>query len=105
MKYRHQFRLRVSIGQVAEFRRRSVSMHSIIPPPVSVRLHRTPDVLGVGNKKGFRMGVDLPTIRPVASIEGVSPTGFTGRQIHSPLAEWVHRRAFNALDNQDRIGG
>ncbi len=48
----------------------------------------------------FSLGVGPISMRWVARIESVSPSGFTDRQLRGPFAEWVHRHSFIALDNQ-----
>ncbi len=100
MNYRHHFQVRASLDRVSDFHSRAASMPAITPPPLSVQLHYAPDVLREGDKMDFSLGVGPISIRWVARIEGVSPTGFTDRQVHGPFAEWVHRHSFNALNNQ-----
>jgi ligand-binding SRPBCC domain-containing protein len=65
------------------------SKAAITPPPLSVRLHHAPDVLGEGDEMDFNLGVGPISIRWVARIEGVSPNGFTDRQLRGPLVEWI----------------
>jgi ligand-binding SRPBCC domain-containing protein len=98
MKYRHQFRLRTSIRQVADFHRLSASMAAITPPPIVLKVQQAPSLLADGDKMAFTMWLGPLPIQWLARIESVSPSGFTDRQIHGPFAEWVHRHTFFAID-------
>ncbi len=100
MNSRHRFQVRAPLMRVSDFHSQAASMPAITPPPLSVRIHHAPDVLGEGDEMDFSLGVGPISMRWVARIEGVSPSGFTDRQIRGPFAEWVHRHTFNALDNQ-----
>jgi ligand-binding SRPBCC domain-containing protein len=100
MNYCHRFQVHAPLSRVSDFHSKAASMPTITPPPLSVRLHHTPDVLGEGDDMDFSLGVGPFSIRWEARIERVSSTSFTDRQIHGPFAEWVHRHSFNALDNQ-----
>jgi len=100
MNYRHRFVVRAPLARVSDFHRQVASMPAITPPPLSVRLYHAPDILGEGDEMDFSLGVGPVRIRWLARIEGVSPNGFTDRQVRGPFAEWVHRHSFNALDNQ-----
>ncbi|HVP21899.1 MAG TPA: hypothetical protein VMS73_08565 [Anaerolineaceae bacterium] len=100
MSYRHCFQVRAPLARVSDFHSKASSMPAITPPPLSVRIHHAPDVLGEGEGMDFSLGVGPISIRWVTRIERVSSTGFTDRQTQGPFAEWVHRHSFNALDNQ-----
>lgn len=100
MKYRHQFRVPVSIEQVAEFHRRSASMPAITPPPILVKVQRSPAVLTDGDEMAFTMWLGPLPVHWLARIEAVSATGFTDRQLRGPFAEWIHRHNFIAVDAQ-----
>jgi ligand-binding SRPBCC domain-containing protein len=39
-------------------------------------------------------------IRWSASIEDITDSGFTDRQLSGPFSEWVHRHIFNQVDDQ-----
>jgi ligand-binding SRPBCC domain-containing protein len=100
MNYCHRFTVRASLAHVSDFHCKSASMPAITPPPLRVRLYQAPDVLGEGDEMDFSLGAGPISIRWVARIEGVTPSGFTDRQVRGPFAEWVHRHSFNALDGQ-----
>ena len=100
MKYHHRFQVSAPLARVSDFHSMASSMPAITPPPLSVRLHHAPDVLGEGDEMDFSVGVGPMSIRWVARIEHVSSNGFTDLLIHGPFAEWVHRHSFNALDDQ-----
>jgi ligand-binding SRPBCC domain-containing protein len=81
MKYYHRFRVPASIDQVAEFHRHSTSMAAITPPPILVRVQRSPAVLANGDEMAFTMWLGLLPVHWLARIEAVSDTGFTDRQL------------------------
>lgn len=100
MKYLHHFQVRAPLARVRDFHSQAASMPAITPPPLSVRLHHAPDELREGDEMDFSLGVGPVSIRWLARIEGVSPNGFTDRQVHGPFAEWAHRHSFNSVDSQ-----
>jgi ligand-binding SRPBCC domain-containing protein len=100
MIYRHRFQVNAPLARVSEFHSQAASMPAITPPPLSVRLHHAPQILGEGDEMDFSLGVGPISIRWVARIEHVSSRGFSDRQVRGPFAEWVHRHSFNALDDQ-----
>lgn len=97
-RYRHRFRVRATLEQVASFHSRADSMPAITPPPIVVRLHHTPPVLAEGDEMNFTLWLGPLPVNWLARIEDVSPTGFSDRQIQGPFAEWVHRHAYAAVD-------
>ncbi len=100
MNYRHSFQVGAPLAVVRDFHRKAASMPAITPPPLSVRLHHAPDVLGEGDEMDFSLGICPISMRWVARIESISTNGFTDRQVRGPFAEWVHRHSFIALDSQ-----
>lgn len=100
MNYKHRFQVRAPLERVSQFHSQAASMPAITPPPLSVRLHHVPDVLGEGDQMDFSLGVGPISIHWLAQIEDVSPNGFTDRQLIGPFAEWVHRHSYHALDSQ-----
>jgi len=100
MNYRHRFEVHAPLTRVSDFHSQAASMPAITPPPLRVRLHHAPDVLGEGDEMDFSLEVGLISIHWVARIEHVSPAGFTDRQVRGPFSEWVHQHTFNALDDQ-----
>lgn len=100
MNYRHRFQVRAPLDLVNDFHSHAASMALITPPPLSIRLHHAPEVLGEGDEMDFSLGAGPLSIRWVARIERVSTTGFTDRQIKGPFAEWVHQHSFIALNNE-----
>ena len=100
MIYHHRFRVAAPLPGVAEFHSRAASMAAITPPPIVVRMHRTPAVLTEGSEMEFTMWLGVLPLRWWARIEDVSPAGFTDRQVRGPFAEWVHRHSFIAVDEQ-----
>jgi ligand-binding SRPBCC domain-containing protein len=100
MRFRHSFRIRAPLAQVAAFHRQSRSMGAITPPPAIVRLHRAPPELGEGDEMEFTIWMGPLPIRWKARIEQVSLQGFTDRQLRGPFKEWVHRHSFHTTDAQ-----
>ena len=47
----------------------------------------------------FSLKLGPLAIRWLAQIEGVTPAGFTDRQLRGPFAEWVHQHKFSAVDD------
>jgi ligand-binding SRPBCC domain-containing protein len=98
MKYCHRFRVHAPLAIVADFHSQSSSMPAITPPPVVVRLKKTPEVLAEGDEMEFTMWLGPIPIFWKARIESVSSNGFTDRQLRGPFAEWVHRHSFVGVD-------
>jgi ligand-binding SRPBCC domain-containing protein len=100
MNYHHRFQVRAPLDRISDFHSRAASMPAITPPPLRVRLHHAPEVLGEGDEMNFSLGVGPFSIHWVARIEEVSPNGFTDRQLRGPFAEWIHRHNFIALNSE-----
>ena len=98
MHYHHEFVVRAPLAAVAAFHSRSASMGAITPPPIMVRIHHAPPLLGSGDQMAFTLWMGPLPIRWLAQIEEVTPTGFVDRQLRGPFAHWVHRHTFVALD-------
>jgi len=63
-------------------------------------VQRAPPVLAEGDEMEFTMWLGLLPVGWLARIEGVSPNGFTDRQLRGPFAEWVHCHRFVAVTEQ-----
>ncbi len=100
MNYRHHFQVHAPLALVRDFHSKAACMPAITPPPLSVRLHNAPDVLGEGDEMDFSLEVGPISMRWVARIEKVSPNYFIDRQLRGPFAEWVHQHSFYAVDDQ-----
>ena len=98
MQFTHEFVVDAPLAVVAEFHRRSASMGAITPPPVIVRIHEAPDLLGEGDEMAFTLYMGPLPIHWRARIEETSATGFVDRQLSGPYAAWVHRHRFEAID-------
>jgi ligand-binding SRPBCC domain-containing protein len=94
MRYEHRFRVRASLAAVAGFHSRAASMPAITPPPITVRVHRAPALLGEGDEMDFTMWAGPLPMRWVAQIANVSAKGFTDTQVRGPFAFWQHRHSF-----------
>ena len=98
MKFRHTFRVNAPLQAVADFHARSASMGAITPPPVNVRVHHAPEILREGDQMDFTLWLGPLPIRWLASIENISPNGFSDRQLKGPFSSWVHRHSFLPID-------
>lgn len=94
MRYEHRFRVRVPLDAVAGFHSRTSSMPAITPPPIIVRLHHAPELLGEGDVMEFTMWAGPLPLHWVAQIRDVSEEGFADRQVRGPFALWQHRHSF-----------
>jgi ligand-binding SRPBCC domain-containing protein len=94
MKYRHTFRIRAALVDVAAFHSRSASMGAITPPPVLVRVHHAPESLKDGDEMDFTLWMGPLPIHWLARIEEVSPQGFVDCQVRGPFRAWTHRHSF-----------
>jgi ligand-binding SRPBCC domain-containing protein len=98
MTYRHAFRVRASLSEVACFHSAPSSMAVITPPPVVVRFQQAPAQMSEGEEIRFTLWMGPLPVRWTARIEALSPTGFTDRQVRGPFRTWVHRHTFLPLD-------
>jgi len=98
MIFRHSFTVAAPIQAVAEFHAVSNSMADITPPPIIVKIRQAPARLAEGDEMEFTMWLGPVPVRWQASIEQVSPAGFTDRQIRGPFKCWQHRHSFVAVD-------
>lgn len=94
MKYIHRFLIAAPQNEVAAFHQQSASMGLITPPPIRVQLHKAPKELSLEGEMDFTLWFGPWPIHWLASIEAVSESGFTDRQLKGPFAEWVHRHSF-----------
>ncbi|HEY5669941.1 MAG TPA: hypothetical protein VIS10_08060 [Anaerolineales bacterium] len=99
-RYRHTFTVKANKQAVADFHSHSSSMASITPPPVIVQMHKAPENLGENSEMEFTLWLGFLPIRWLASIEDISPTGFTDRQIRGPFKEWSHRHTYIPIDEK-----
>ena len=100
MIYRHSFRVRTPLSTVADFHRQTGSMGKITPPPILVRVHRSPAQLNNGDSMEFTMWMGPLPVRWMAQFEDVRTDGFVDRQVRGPFAVWVHRHTFVAVDEK-----
>jgi ligand-binding SRPBCC domain-containing protein len=94
MKYRHTFRVRAGLADVADFHARATSLGAITPPVIPMRLNHAPERLANGDQMDFTMGIGPLSVRWVARVEDVSPSGFRDRQIQGPFEQWSHHHSF-----------
>jgi ligand-binding SRPBCC domain-containing protein len=100
MKYLHRFRVKAPLSKVAAFHQQADSLVALTPPPMRVEIQRAPVSLSKGGGVEFTLWFGPLPIHWVATVEGVSETGFTDRQASGPFAEWVHRHSFLRVDDQ-----
>jgi ligand-binding SRPBCC domain-containing protein len=94
MVYKHLFRVKAPLASVARFHADSSSMGSITPPPVIVRVHSAPALLGENDRMDFTLWLLLLPLHWVARIQDVSPRGFTDVQLSGPFESWQHHHEF-----------
>jgi ligand-binding SRPBCC domain-containing protein len=97
MKYRHTFRVRADLADVADFHTRATSLGAITPPVIPMRLNHAPECLANGDQMDFTMGIGPLSVRWVARVEDVSPSGFRDRQLQGPFEQWSHHHSFLSL--------
>jgi ligand-binding SRPBCC domain-containing protein len=100
MNYLHRFQIKAPISSVAAFHQQHTSMGAITPPPIRVELHRVPARMSKGGAMEFTLWFGPLPIHWAASIEGVSESGFTDRQLSGPFSKWVHRHSFIRVDDR-----
>lgn len=104
MVYRHSFLVPAPVQEVAEFHSRSASMGEITPPPIIVKIQHAPERLAEGDEMEFTLWLGPIPVHWLARIEGVSPIGFTDRQVQGPFEGWQHRHSFVAVgENTTRV--
>jgi ligand-binding SRPBCC domain-containing protein len=99
MFYQHRFIVPAPLSAVAEFHSRAKSMAAITPPPIRVKIHHAPPVLGEGDEMDFTLWLGPLPVHWLARIEEVSANGFSDRQLAGPFAAWRHRHVFTAVDD------
>ena len=97
MVFTHSFRVKAPLDTVSNFHRETSSMAAITPPPIGVRIKAAPDHPGSGDQVAFSLMIGPIEVPWVARFEGVSPTGFTDRQVEGPFREWVHQHEFATI--------
>ena len=100
MKYRHRFKVKAPLAEVAEFHSQSASMGDITPPPAVVKVHQAPARLDNGDEMDFTVWLGPLPVRWKARIEDVSATGFVDRQLQGPFRSWTHRHSFQSIDEE-----
>ena len=55
MKYRHTFRVRAPLADVAGFHTSASSLKAITPPLIPMQLHHAPERMGNGDEMDFTM--------------------------------------------------
>jgi ligand-binding SRPBCC domain-containing protein len=99
MNYLHRFRIKAPLPSVAAFHRQHTSMGAITPPPIRVELQRVPARMSNGGAMDFTLWFGPLPVHWAASIEEVSESGFTDRQLSGPFSKWVHRHSFIRVDD------
>ena len=100
MKYKHRFKVKAPLAEVAEFHSQSASMGDITPPPSVVKVHQAPARLDDGDEMDFTVWLGPLPVRWKARIEDVSATGFVDRQLQGPFRCWTHRHSFQPIDEE-----
>lgn len=94
LRYQHQYTLSAPVAAVADFHSQPTSMAAITPPPIIVRVHQAPALLGEGAEMDFTLWFGPLPLRWLARIEQVTPISFVDRQVRGPFARWVHHHIY-----------
>jgi ligand-binding SRPBCC domain-containing protein len=100
MNYLHRFQVKAPLSSVAAFHQQPASMGAITPPPIRVELQRVPETLSSGGGMDFTLWFGPLPMHWAASVEEVSESGFTDRQLSGPFSKWVHRHSFTQVDDR-----
>lgn len=100
MRFKHRFKVKAPLADVADFHSHSASMGAITPPPAVVRVHEAPGRLAEGDQMDFTLWLGPMPIHWQARIEDVTATGFVDRQLRGPFQSWTHRHTFKPIDEQ-----
>jgi ligand-binding SRPBCC domain-containing protein len=98
VRYRHAFRVRAPLADVAQFHASAESLRAITPPLIPITLHSAPRQMADGDEMDFTMWMGPLPVRWVARVEDVSSTGFLDRQVQGPFSAWMHRHSFAVVD-------
>lgn len=94
-----RFVVPASLEAVARFHADPRALTRLTPPPTLMRVHRM-DPLGEGSVSEFTMWVGPIPIRWRAVHSGFTALkGFTDTQELGPMARWIHRHSYRALDD------
>ena len=94
-----RFVVPASLEAVARFHSDPKALTKLTPPPTVMRVHRM-DPLGEGSVSEFTMWVGPIPIRWRAVHSGFQALkGFTDTQERGPMARWIHRHSYRALDD------
>lgn len=97
MRFQHRFVVHAPLEDVRAFHTDTRSMAAITPPPIVVRVHEAPALLGEGDTMRFTLWLGPLPIRWAARFSDVGAEGFTDEQVAGPFALWKHRHAFVPL--------
>jgi ligand-binding SRPBCC domain-containing protein len=93
-----RFVVRAPLEAVAQFHSDPRALTRLTPPPTVMRVHRM-DPLAEGSVSEFTMWVGPIPIRWRAVHSAIDHLkGFTDTQELGPMARWVHRHSYRALD-------
>jgi ligand-binding SRPBCC domain-containing protein len=103
-QYQHEFQVNAPVERVAEFHRSTEALKTLVPPPLFISFNHI-DPMGEGSRSDFTMWFGPIPVRWVAVHSQVNPMeGFTDTQMEGPFKTWVHRHAFEPIDeNSTRI--
>lgn len=98
MEYLHKFQVAASIENVRHFHLQPRSMGMLTPPPILVRIHRSPAVMAEDESMEFTLWLGPLPIRWTATFSDIGEVGFTDTQSSGPFRRWIHRHSFRAID-------
>lgn len=96
--FQHEFQVNAPLERVAEFHNSTQALKLLVPPPLIVSFNHI-DPMGEGSRSDFTMWFGPIPVRWVAVHSQVDPkAGFTDTQVKGPFRTWVHRHAFEPID-------
>ena len=97
-EFKHAFRVKAPLEQVARFHSDSLTLKMLTPPPLRVKINKV-EPLAEGSTADFVIWMGPIPVHWAAKHSEVNPTaGFTDTQIRGPFRYWKHRHSFNFID-------
>ena len=100
--FEHQFSVRASVVDVAEFHYSPAAFRTLVPPGMLCQTHRL-DPLADDSVNEFTMWMGPVPVYWKAVHSGVSDDGFTDTQTDGPMQQWVHQHRFEALSQVETL--
>jgi ligand-binding SRPBCC domain-containing protein len=99
-QFKHRFRVRASLEDVAEFHSNPRALKLLTPPPIYVQFHAVAP-LAENSSSEFTMWVGPFPVRWTALHTEYDPLkGFVDTQVKGPFKRWNHRHYFAVVDEK-----